>query len=340
MLLHGQHLTSDDTRWVMREVMDESADPAELAGFLIALRAKGEEPAELRGLLDALMERAVRVPVDLDDITDIVGTGGDGAHTVNVSTMAAIVVAGAGARVVKHGGRSVSSKAGAADVLEALGLPLDLGVEDVARCVREVNISFTFAPRYHPGLRHANPVRRKLGVPTAINFVAPLTNPANPAAALIGCANERIARVLAQVMAERGTLAIVARGHDGLDEVTTSAPSTLWITDGGSVRCETVDPADFGIARSAPGALRGGDAAHNAMVVHRVLAGEPGAARDAVLVNAAAALAIHHLPAAGFRDAFAAGLDQARVAVDSAAAATTLERWLKLARSLNAERTG
>ncbi|NUP04068.1 MAG: anthranilate phosphoribosyltransferase, partial [Nonomuraea sp.] len=281
-LLRGDDLDAGDTRWAMRQVMDEAAGPAQLAGFLVALRAKGESTAELRGMLDALMERVVPLPVDGAGIVDIVGTGGDGAHTVNVSTMAAVVVAAAGAPVVKNGGRSVSSKAGAADVLEALGLPLDLAPAHIARCVREAGIGFTMAARFHRGLRHAGPVRKALGVPTAINYLAPLTNPARPKAALVGCSNAALAPALAGVLAERGGCALVVRGQDGLDEITTAAPTDVWIADPGGVRRETLDTAGFGLARSTPDALRGGDAAHNAAVARRVLAGEPGAARDAV----------------------------------------------------------
>ncbi|GAA4556784.1 anthranilate phosphoribosyltransferase [Planotetraspora kaengkrachanensis] len=285
-------------------------------------------------MLDALMERVVPLPVDGADVVDIVGTGGDGAHTVNVSTMAAIVVAAAGAPVVKHGGRSVSSKAGSADVLEALGLPLDLTPDDIARCLREVGIGFTFAPRFHHGLRHAVPVRKALGVPTAINYLAPLTNPASPRAALVGCSNVALVPVLARVLAERGTSALVVRGEDGLDEITTAAPTNVWIADIDGVREETLDAAAFGLRRSTPDALRGGDAAYNASVVHRVLAGEPGAVRDAVLANAAGALAAHRNLGGGLHNAFATGLEEARHAIDSGGAATTLQNWLKLASSL------
>ncbi|WP_030512171.1 anthranilate phosphoribosyltransferase [Microbispora rosea] len=333
-LLRGHDLDADDTRWAMRQVMDDAADPVQLAGFLVALRAKGESAAELRGMLDALMERVVPLPVDGADVVDIVGTGGDGAHTVNVSTMAAIVVAAAGTPVVKHGGRSASSKAGAADVLEALGLPLDLTPDDIARCVRDIGIGFTFAPRFHHGLRYAGPVRKALGVPTAVNYLAPLTNPASPRAALVGCSNPALAPVLANVLAERGASALVVCGQDGLDEITTAAPTSVWITESGGVRQETLDAADFGLARSGQDALRGGDAAYNASVVHRVLAGEEGAARDAVLANAAGALAAHRGFGGSLRDAFATCLENARRAVDSGAAATTLESWLKLASSL------
>ncbi|MGW0883292.1 anthranilate phosphoribosyltransferase [Streptomyces sp. NPDC002671] len=332
-LLRGEDLTADDTRWAMRAVMDDDHEPAALAGFLVALRAKGESPAELSGLLDALMERVVPLPVDGTGMLDIVGTGGDGAHTVNISTMAAIVTAAAGVPVVKNGGRSVSSKSGSADVLEQLGVPLTLGPEQVARCVTEVGIGFTFAPAFHRGLRHASPVRRTLGVPTAVNYIAPLTNPARPGAALVGCSNLQLAPVLATVLADRGTRALVVRGHDGLDEITTADVTDVWSTDETGVHKSTFDTARFGLHRPAPDALRGGDAAYNADAVHTVLAGAPGAARDAVLANSAGALAAHNA-AAGLEDAFADGLDRARAAIDSGAAADLLARWTKLASKL------
>ncbi len=235
-LLAREDLTADDTRWAMTEVMDDAHEPAQLAAFLTALRAKGETAAELGGMLDALMDRVIPLPVDGSAVTDVVGTGGDGAHTVNISTMAALVTAAAGTRVVKHGGRSVSSKSGSADVIEALGIPLDLSPAQVARCVTEIGIGFTFAPNYHHGLRHAAPVRRALGVPTAINYLAPLTNPARRGAALIGCSSLALAPVLAAVLAGRGATALVVRGHDGLDEITTAAPTDLWTATPEGVR--------------------------------------------------------------------------------------------------------
>ncbi|MFJ5850596.1 anthranilate phosphoribosyltransferase [Streptomyces sp. NPDC092903] len=335
-LLTRTDLTADDTAWAMRQVMDDAAEPAHLAGFLVALRAKGESAPELRGLLDALMERVIPLPVDGTRVLDIVGTGGDGAHTVNVSTMAAIVVAATGVPVVKHGGRSVSSKAGSADVLEALGLSLDLTPDAVARCVNEVGFGFTFAPRFHRGLRHSGPVRKALGVPTAINYLAPLTNPASPGTTLVGCSNPALAPVLAQVLADRGTRALVVRGDDGLDEITTTAPTSVWIAGESGVREITLDTADFGMPRATADGLRGGDARYNAAAVHRVLEGERCAARDAVLANAAGALAAHRgLNREGdLHPAFADALTTARAAIDDGRAATTLEQWLKLARTL------
>ncbi|MFF7098217.1 anthranilate phosphoribosyltransferase [Streptomyces rubradiris] len=334
-LLAGTDLDAEDTAWAMRQVMDDAAEPAQLAGFLVALRAKGESAAELRGLLDALMEQVVPLPVDGSRVVDIVGTGGDGAHTVNVSTMAAIVVAATGIPVVKHGGRSVSSKAGSADVLEALGLSLDLSPDAVARCVHEAGIGFTFAAKFHHGLRHAGPVRKALGVPTAINYLAPLTNPADPGATLVGCSHHGLAPVLATVLADRGTRALVVRGDDGLDEITTAAPTTVWATGPDGVTARTLDTARYGLPRASPEGLRGGDASYNAAAVHRVLGAEHGAARDAVLANAAGAILAHRgVSAEDLDDAFADALDTARTAIDDGSAAATLDRWLKLAATL------
>jgi anthranilate phosphoribosyltransferase len=247
--------------------------------------------------------------------------------------MAALVAAAAGVRVVKHGGRSVSSKSGSADVLEALGIPLGLDPAQVARCVTEIGIGFTFAPNYHHGLRHAAPVRRALGVPTAINYLAPLTNPARPATALIGCSSLAVAPVLAAVLADRGATALVVRGHDGLDEITTADATDLWTATPEGVRKNVFDTARFGLRRARPGDLAGGDAAYNAKVVRSVAEGEPGATLDAVLVNAAGALAAGNgaAGAGDFEDAFASGLDQARTAVSSGAAARLLDQWISLA---------
>jgi anthranilate phosphoribosyltransferase len=333
-LLAREDLTAGDTRWAMTEVMDDAHDPAQLAAFLTALRAKGETAAELGGMLDALMDRVIPLPVDGSGVTDVVGTGGDGAHTVNISTMAAIVTAAAGVRVVKHGGRSVSSKSGSADVLEALGIPMDLTPGQVARCVSEVGIGYTFAPSFHHGLRHAAPVRRALGVPTAINYLAPLTNPARPGTALIGCSNLTLAPVLATVLAERGASALVVRGHDGLDEITTGDVTDLWTASAAGIRKTTIDTARYGLPRARPGDLTGGDAAWNAKVVHSVVAGEPGPALDAVLANAAGAIAARAGAAgdvASIGEAFAAGLDQARTALSSGAAARLLDDWIAVA---------
>jgi anthranilate phosphoribosyltransferase len=333
-LLRGHELSTDDTAWAMGEIMSGNASPAQIAGFVTALRAKGETPAEIAGLVQAMLAHAttVELPVELRSAAvDIVGTGGDRAHTVNISTMAALVVAGAGVPVVKHGNRAASSSCGAADLLERLGLPLDLAPEDVARCVVEAGIGFCFAPRFHPGMRHAGPVRKELGVPTAFNVLGPLTNPAQPGAYAIGCADPRMAPVMAQVFASRGQSAIVMHGEDGLDELTTTAPTRLWLAWAGGVRETVIDAADLGVPRSAPADLRGGDPAVNAEITRRFLAGEPGPVRDAVLVNAAAALAAHDGLDGDLAKKLTVGLERATNAVDSGAAAATLDRWLTVA---------
>jgi anthranilate phosphoribosyltransferase len=333
-LLDGDDLSAAEAWWAMREIALGNVEQAQMAGFLIALRCKGESPQELLGFLNALMHDVVPIPIDGHGLLDLVGTGGDGAHTVNVSTMAAIVAAGSGARVLKHGGRSASSKAGAADVLEVLGLPLDLSPQGISQCVRDVGIGFTLASRFVPGLRHAIPVRKALGVPTAINYIAPLTNPAAPSHSLVGCASKAAAPTLAMVLAERGANAIVVHGDDGLDELTTTGASTLWAVTGRRIRQLTIDPLDYGIARSEPESLRGGDAGYNARVVHDVLDGRRGPVRDAVILNAAAAIATHDLTQGNLEDVLADCLDRSRAAIDSGAAAATLRAWLELSDAL------
>ncbi|MCO1599033.1 anthranilate phosphoribosyltransferase [Micromonospora sp. RHAY321] len=333
-LLRGDELSTADTAWAMGEIMAGSASAAQIAGFAVALRAKGETPAELAGLVEAMLARSVPVvlPEELRRTAlDVVGTGGDLAHTVNISTMTALVVAGAGVRVVKHGNRAASSLCGTADLLEFLGIPLDLGPEQVARCVEEAGIGFCFAARFHPGMRHAGPVRREVGVPTFFNFLGPLTNPARPRAGAVGCFDARMAPVMASVFAGRGDSAIVMRGEDGLDEFTTAAPTRVWAAQGGTVREAVLDATDLGVPRSTLSDLRGGDAAYNAGVARRLLAGETGPVRDAVLVNAAAALATQGPLDGDLTEALRAGLDRAAEAIDSGAAAATLDRWIETA---------
>jgi anthranilate phosphoribosyltransferase len=344
-LLNGDELASEDTAWAMGEVMAGEATPVQIAAFAVALRAKGETPAELIGLVQAMLDAAV--PVDLVAVlgeegartaVDVVGTGGDRAHTVNISTMAALVVAGAGVRVVKHGNRAASSMCGTADLLEYLGVPLDLGPEEVARCVAEAGIGFCFAPRFHSGLRHAGVPRREMGVPTFFNFLGPLTNPARPHAGAIGCADPRMAQIMAEVFARRGNSVLVLHGEDGLDEFTTTAATRVWAVSGGTVRALVVDAADLGLPRSQRDDLRGGDASVNGAVARRFLAGETGPVRDAVLVNAAAALVAHDGLDGGLPDdltpSLAKGLERAAAAVDSGAAAAALDRWVELARTM------
>src|SRR4051794_29922200 len=249
----------------MGEVMSGEASPAQIAAFVVALRAKGESPDEVRGLADTMRDRAT--PVDLPlDCVDVVGTGGGGAHTLNISSMASVVVAAPGVPVPKHGNRAGSSSSGSADVLEALGVAIDLPAAGVATCVREAGIGFFFAPVFHPGFRHTAVPRREMGIGTVFNFLGPLTNPARPVAAAIGCANAGMAPVLAGVLARRGTRALVFRGDDGLDELTTTTTSAVWVARDGEVEADRVDPSVLGIPAPAPEALRGGEPAYNADV--------------------------------------------------------------------------
>ncbi len=329
-LLRGESLSDTDTAWAMGEIMAGEATPVQIAAFVIALRAKGETATEVAGFTEAMLANAARVDADQRAV-DVVGTGGDRAHTVNISTMAAIVVAGAGVPVIKHGNRAASSSCGTADVLEQLGVPLDLTPEAVARCVADAGIGFCFAPKHHPGMRHTAVPRRELGVPTVFNFLGPLSNPAQPTAGAVGCAELRMAPVMAEIFARRGHSVIVMRGEDGLDEFTTTAPTRLWVVSGGKVREELVDAVDLGLPRSVPGDLRGADPAFNAEVVRRLLAGDPGPVRDAVLVNAAAALAAYEGLEGDLMAALTAGLERARQAIDSGAAAAKLDQWIAVA---------
>ncbi len=329
-LVAGEDLTPAQSAWAMGQILAGEATPAQIAGFVVALRAKGESIDELTGLVDAMYE--VMTPISVPGrLLDVVGTGGDRSFSVNISTMSAIVAAGAGARVVKHGNRSASSQAGTADVLEALGVRLDLPVARVAEVVDEAGITFCFAAAFHPAMRHAAVPRRELGIGTAFNALGPLSNPTRPGAQAIGCADVRLAPVMAGVFARRGVDAWVFRGDDGLDELTTTTTSRLWQVHGGEVAEVTVDPTAFGIARASAEDLRGGDAQHNAGVVRELLDGKTGPVRDAVLLNAGAALAVYDAPGAPYDEALAAGIARAGEAIDSGAARGTLDRWVAAA---------
>ncbi|MFC7344110.1 anthranilate phosphoribosyltransferase [Saccharopolyspora griseoalba] len=325
-LVAGTDLSAEDTAWAMDLIMAGEATPAQVAGFAVALRAKGETPSEVRGMADAMLAHAQTLDI-AQRAVDIVGTGGDRSGSVNISTMASIVLAASGITVVKHGNRAASSKCGTADVLEELGVAIDLPPEGVRACVDEVGIGFCFAPVFHPAFRHAGGPRREIGIPTAFNVLGPLTNPARPAAGLIGCADRRMAPVVAEVFAARGNTALIVRGDDGMDEITTTAPSTVWAVNDGVVRQEQLDPQDFGIARARAEDLAGGDATVNAKAVHDLLAGVRGPVRDAVLANAAGACVAYDGPGTDLAAQFRAGLERVAVAIDSGAAARLLERW-------------
>ncbi|MEO7069985.1 MAG: anthranilate phosphoribosyltransferase [Nostocoides sp.] len=334
-LLDRRDLDDAQARWAMDQIMRGEATPVQVAGFLVALRAKGVTVTELRGLADVMIEHANPITV-LGPTVDIVGTGGDRQHTVNISTMAALVIAGSGVRVVKHGNRAASSSSGSADVLEALGVDLSLAPARVAEVAVEAGITFCFAQAFHPSMRHAGPARAGLAIPTVFNFLGPLTNPARPTSAAVGVADAVMAPVMAGVFADRGSRAVVFRGGDGLDELTVADSSTIWWVDGGAVRQFTLAPEDVGVGRHPLAALRGADAAYNAGVARALLQGESGAVRDAVVLNAGAALANASGAAVTDRDDLVrqvrAGVARAEAAIDSGAAAATLERWVAASR--------
>src|SRR4051794_39431 len=288
-LLDRRDLSVSESTWAMRQVMTGSATASQLAGFLIALRAKGETVDEIVGFRDAILEAALPLPVD-PAVLDIVGTGGDRFGTVNVSTMAAVVAAASGVPVVKHGNRAASSSSGSSDVLSALGVDLTLSPERVAETLARAGITFAFASAFHPGFRHAGPTRAELGVPTVFNFLGPLCNPARAEANAVGVAHLDRVPLITGVFRTRGATALVFRGDDGLDELTTTGHSRVWEVSLGDVHEHDLDPRDLGIPLADIGELLGGDPDHNARIFHNVLDGDPGAVRDIVLLNAAAGI--------------------------------------------------
>ena len=348
-LLRQADLPSGATAWAMNEIMSGEATSAQIAAFIIALRAKGETVDEVAGLVGAMYDHATKITVPGRTV-DVVGTGGDRAHTVNISTMAALTAAGAGARVVKHGNRAASSACGSADLLEELGIVLALPPDVVAQVAGEVGITFCFAPLFHPALRHAAAPRREIGVPTTFNFLGPLANPARPPAQAVGVADERMGGVLAGVLASRGVAALVFHGDDGLDELTTTTTSRVWIVHRGTVAESSLDPGRVGLPRHEASDLRGGEAPVNARIARSFLAGEPGAVRDTVLLNSAAALVAYDLAddrspttsldapsvAGNLANLLQAALGRAAASVDSGAAGRVLDRWVETTRKLKA----
>ncbi len=335
-LIAGRDLDRASAEWAMGQIMSGEATPAQIAGFLMGLRAKGESVEEMRALAEVMLAHAHRIEVDGPSL-DIVGTGGDRAHTVNISTMSSIVAAAAGVRIVKHGNRAASSSSGSADVLEALGVDLSLPPERVGAIAGEAGITFCFAQTFHPSFRFTAVPRRELGIGTAFNFLGPLTNPAQPTYAVVGCADARMAPLLAGVFADRGKDAAVFRGDDGLDEVTVSTTTSVWWVRDGQVRDLVVDPTAVGLELHSVEELRGGDAARNAQVMRDVFAGATGAVRDAVLLNAGIALALTRPDSGDTSDAFHAdlhaGMDLAAQAIDSGAATRVVERWVAATRA-------
>lgn len=335
-LLEGRDLSISEATWAMKQVMEGEATSVQLAGFLVGLRSKGETVGEIVGFRDAILENAV--PLDVDPmVLDIVGTGGDRFGTVNISTMASVVCAASGARVLKHGNRAVSSKSGASDVLTELGINLELEPARVAEVLDETGIAFAFASLFHPGFRHAATVRKELGVPTVFNFLGPLCNPARPEASAVGVANLETVPLFVGVFRTRGATALVFRGDDGLDELTTTGHSHIWEVSRGDVHEHDLDPRELGIPTANMSDLLGGDGAHNAAVARATLAGERGAVRDIVLLNAAAGLVAWNLA----RDAtqsqipilerFRENMAIAGESIDSGAASAKLEQWVSAA---------
>jgi len=324
-LLRGESLTEAEAQAVIGHVMDGDASEAQIAGLLVALRMKGESVDEIVGAARAMRTHAIAVVPRRTDLVDTCGTGGDGLRTFNVSTAAGLVAAGAGAGVAKHGNRAVSSASGSADVLEALGVRLDLPAERVAECIDEVGFGFLFAPAHHPAMRHAAPVRRSLGVRTIFNVLGPLTNPVGARRQLVGVFDEALVVPIAETLRALGSVrALVVHGSDGLDELSPGSPSTCADVTPEGVTVRTIDPAALGLARSRTDELAGGDAAANAGLLRALLDGELGARRDAVALNAGAALVT-----AGRADDLAAGLELAIAAIDDGRARLTLERLVE-----------
>jgi anthranilate phosphoribosyltransferase len=325
-LVRREDLPPEVAERALSTILRGDATDAQIAGFAVALRAKGETTAELAALVRTMLGFAEKVDVeDVEPLVDTCGTGGDRSGSVNVSTMAALIAAGAGVHVAKHGNRAQSSRCGSADVLEALGVVIDLGPDGVARCVREAGVGFCLAPRYHPALRFAGAARRELGVPTTFNFLGPLANPARVRRQAVGVSDplmaERVIGALGELGAER---ALVFFGHDGLDELTTTTTSTVLELRDGRVECRELDPSTLGIPRAESGALAGGDAAGNAQIVHRVLAGQHGPVRDIAVLNAAAALVV-----ADRAEDLAVGVDLAASSIDDGSAAAALEALVR-----------
>ena len=337
-LVMGEDLDTYSTAWAMEEILSGNATSAQIAGFAVALRAKGETLAEVQGIVDSMYRHATPLTVE-GRVVDIVGTGGDRAKTVNISTMSAVVIAGAGAPVVKHGNRAASSASGSADVLEALGVRLDVPATRIVDVLHDAGITFCFAPVFHSSFRFASVPRRELGIPTVFNLLGPLTNPARPEAMAVGVADTRTAPIVAGIFAARGADALVFRGDDGLDEITTTTTTSVWIADGstGEVAQTALDPQSFGFTFSTPDALRGGDVAFNAKVFSRVLDGEKSAVRDAVLLNAAAGLVAHEGVSGDLDERLSVAIGRAAESIDSGAARRVLDTWAEATHRATAE---
>jgi anthranilate phosphoribosyltransferase len=332
----GLDLLPEEAQSLMREVLEDRADKEFLKRFLIALKNKGETPEEVGALVEQMYQFCAPITIT-ERAVDTVGTGGDGAHTINISTTAAIIAAAAGSRVVKHGNRAASSKSGAGDLLEALGVAINLDGAKVAQTVSELGIGFCFAPIFHPAMRFAAPARKELATATVFNILGPLANPAKPKAAAIGVANDRMHLVMAQVLAERGVEGFVFRGDDGLDEITLATSTSVLTIGNGEISSDRIDAKDFSLANAPISALVGGDAQENARITRAIFAGERGAPRDAVLLNAAAAIAAFDGEfELSIHERISKSLNKATDSIDSGKASSLLEEWILLSNKLAA----
>ncbi len=333
-LQNKSDLNKAQISWAMQQILSGSAENEIIKRFLISLKEKGERPSEVTALVEEMYNHASLINV-AERCVDIVGTGGDGAQTINISTAAAIVTTAAGARTLKHGNRAATSKSGAADLLEALGININLNAAGLAECVRKIGIGFAFAPVFHPAMKHAAAARKELGVPTIFNILGPLANPAKPTAVAIGVARIELLELVAQVLASRGCQGFVFRGDDGLDEISLGAPTTVYVINEGAVRVEKFDPLNLGFELIDAAQLKGGDAKENAAITREVFAGAKNAYREAILINAAAAIAAFKGDFdLGVEQQFANGYVFAKQAVDSGAAAQLVERWAELSNEL------
>ena len=332
----GLDLETADVQWCMNEILTGNADIDVIKRFLLALKAKGETAEEVGALVTQMYQHCGPITIT-ERAVDTVGTGGDGAHTINISTTAAIIAAAAGVKVVKHGNRAASSKSGAADLLEALGININLDGVGVEKTFAQLGIGFCFAPVFHPAMRFAAPARKELGTPTVFNILGPLANPAKPQAAAIGVANDRMHLVMAQVLADRGVDGFVFRGDDGLDEITLATTTSVLTIGGGEISSALLDPLDFNIQRAPIAALVGGDSTENARITTAIFAGEKGAPRDAVVLNAAAAIAAYEARFdLNLHNRMALGISRAVDAIDSGAATRLVTQWAELTQKLGA----
>lgn len=336
VLESGLDLDAIDVQWCMGQILTGVADTNNIKNFLLALKSKGETSEEVSALVDQMYQYSAEISIS-ERAVDTVGTGGDGANTINISTTAAIIAAASGAKVIKHGNRAATSKSGAADLLENLGINITLAGKDVEKTFATLGIGFCFAPVFHPAMRFAAAARRELGVATVFNILGPLANPAKPQAAAIGVANDRMHLVMAQVLASRGVDGFVFRGDDGIDEITLATTTSVLTLGNGEISSDLLDPLDFGIARAPISALIGGDGAENARITSAIFDGEKGAPRDAVILNAAAAIAAYEGDTqAPLRERISRGIEKANNAVDSGAAKKLVEKWAALSQQLGA----